>query len=139
MLSSFIFLMWSSVAMAEDPKFSIMAEGEPSPFEGVLFDPEATAIIMSGADLWRSECDLEIEFNLDKLATQYSLQLDNEKIRYDALVKENQLLIEKKDLEIQTLQETLKKKSPFNKWLWFGAGGIAGASATVLIAKQFID
>ena len=80
-----------------------------------------------------------IEFNLDKLATQYSLQLDNEKIRYDALVKENQLLIEKKDLEIQTLQETLKKKSPFNKWLWFGAGGIAGASATVLIAKQFME
>jgi len=139
MLSSFMFLVWSSVAMAEEPKFSIMAEGEPSPFEGVLFDPEATAIIMSGADLWRSECDLEIEFNLDKQGTQYSLQLDNAQIRYDALAKENQLLIEKKDLEIQTLQETLKKKSPFNKWVWFAAGGIAGTSATVIIAKQFIE
>ena len=77
---------------------------------------------------------------IDDRGVTYPLDLlDNEKIRYDALVKENQLLIEKKDLEIQTLQETLKKKSPFNKWLWFGAGGIAGASATVLIAKQFID
>ena len=139
MLNSFMFLVWSSVAMAEEPKFSIMAEGEPSPFEGVLFDPEATAIIMSGADLWRSECDLEIEFNLDKQGTQYSLQLDNAQIRYDALAKENQLLIEKKDLEIQTLQETLKKKSPFNKWVWFSIGGAAGASATVIIAKQFIE
>ena len=35
------------MALAEGPKFSILAEQEPAPFEGVLFDPEATAAIMS--------------------------------------------------------------------------------------------
>jgi len=131
MLSNLILL--STVALAEGPKFSILADQEPAPFEGVLFDPQATAVIMSEKEMWQRACDLEIEFQLDQEGTKFHLDLQNAQIRYDSLKEESDLLIEKKDLEIEVLKETLKKQSPSNNWLWFAGGTTAGVAATVAI------
>jgi len=128
-------LLLTSVALAEGPKFSVLAEEEPAPFEGVLFDPEATAILMSDKEFWQRECDLEIEFQLDKQGTKFHLDLQNAQIRYDALKEETDLLIEKKDLEIEALTETLKKQSPRNNWLWFAGGTATGVVVTVGIVN----
>ena len=121
------------MALAEGPKFSILAEQEPAPFEGVLFDPQATAVIMSEKEMWQRACDLEIEFQLDQQGTKFHLDLQNAQIRYDSLKEESDLLIEKKDLEIEALEETLKKQSPSNNWLWFAGGTATGVAATVAI------
>ena len=123
------------MALAEAPKFSILAEREPAPFEGVLFDPEATATIMSEKEMWQRTCDLEIEFQLDQQGTKFYLDLQNAQIRYDSLKEEADLLIEKKDLEIDALEETLKKQSPSNNWLWFAGGTATGVAATVAIVN----
>jgi len=128
-------LLLTSVALAEGPKFSVLAEEEPAPFEGVLFDPEATAILMSDKEFWQRECDLEIEFQLDKQGTKFHLDLQNAQIRYDALKEETDLLIEKKDLEIEALTETLKKQSPRNNGLWFAGGKATGVVVTVGIVN----
>ena len=121
------------MALAEGPKFSILAEQEPAPFEGVLFDPQATAVIMSEKEMWQRACDLEIEFQLDQQGTKFHLDLQNAQIRYDSLKEESDLLIEKKDIEIDALEETLKKQSPSNNWLWFAGGTATGVAATVAI------
>ena len=126
-------LLLTSMALAEGPKFSILAEQEPAPFEGVLFDPQATAVIMSEKEMWQRACDLEIEFQLDQQGTKFHLDLQNAQIRYDSLKEESDLLIEKKDLEIEALEETLKKQSPSNNWLWFAGGTATGVAATVAI------
>ena len=131
MLNNLILL--SSMALAEGPKFSILAEQEPAPFEGVLFDPQATAVIMSEKEMWQRTCDLEIEFQLDQQGTKFNLDIQNAQIRYDSLKEETDLLIEKKDLEIYALKETLRKQSPSNNWLWFAGGTATGVVATVAI------
>ena len=121
------------MALAEGPKFSILAEQEPAPFEGVLFDPQATAVIMSEKEMWQRTCDLEVEFQLDQQGTKFNLDIQNAQIRYDSLKEESDLLIEKKDLEIYALKETLRKQSPSNNWLWFAGGTATGVAATVAI------
>ena len=133
MLSSLLLL--TSVALAEGPKFSVLAEEEPAPFEGVLFDPEATAILMSDKEFWQRECDLEIEFQLDKQGTKFQLEMQNAQIRYQAASDEADLLIEKKDLEIEALKDTLKRQSPRNNWLWFAGGTATGVVVTVGIVN----
>lgn len=133
MLSSLLLL--SSIALADGPKFSVLAETEPAPFEGVLFDPEATAILMSDKEFWQRTCDLEIEFQLDQQGTKFHLQKQNAEIRHQAASDEADLLIEKKDLEIEALQETLKKQSPRNNWMWFAGGSATGVVVTVAIIK----
>ena len=128
-------LLLTSVALAEGPKFSVLAEEEPAPFEGVLFDPEATAILMSDKEFWQRECDLEIEFQLDRQGTKFQLEMQNAQIRYQSASDEADLLIEKKDLEIGALTETLKKQSPRNNWLWFAGGTATGIVVTVAIVN----
>ena len=70
---------------------------------------EATAAIMSEKEMWQRACDLEVEFQLDQQGTKFHFDLQNTQIRYDSLKEETDLLIEKKDLEIEALKETLKK------------------------------
>ena len=129
----------SSTAYADDGKFTLLAEQQPAPFEGVLFDPIATASIITEKSNWQLQCDIEIEYNLDIANTEFDLERKNFNIRYEALDQEYKLIVEQKDVEITKLQETIKKQSPPNKWAWFGVGSASGVIATVIIAKQFIE
>ena len=125
--------------MADDGRFTLLEEQQPALFEGVLFDTTAVVDIMTEKANWQLQCDIEIEYNLDLANTEFVLERKNFNIRYEALDQEYKLIVEQKDTEIVKLQETIKKQSPPNKWVWFGVGGASGVVATVIIAKQFIN
>ena len=129
----------SSTAVADEGKFTLLAEQEVAPFEGVLFDPVATATIITEKNNRQTECDLEVEYQLDKANTEFALERKNSNIRYEALQEEYKLVTKEKDKEITALQEALKKQAPSNKWIWFSIGGAAGATAAVIVAKQFTN
>ena len=120
-------ILYSSLAHAETPgRFSTLATNEPAPFEGVLFDPLATAHILAQAELFRVECDLEIEYRLDMQSTEFDLERKELNLRLDSLTSEYTLLITQKDLEIEQLQKTIKNQSPKNNWAWAAAGVVVG-------------
>jgi len=114
-----LLLLLSTGAWAETPKFTILGEGQCAPFEGVLFDKNATAEILARQGISATACDLNIQ------------------IRYESLMKENNLLIEQKDKEILQLQQSLKKHSPRNKWMWFVGGAVVGSAATYGAYRAF--
>ena len=129
----------SSTAVADEGKFTLLAEQEVAPFEGVLFDPVATATIITEKNNRQTECDLEVEYQLDKANTEFALERKNSNIRYEALQEEYKLVNKEKDKEITALQEALKKQAPSNKWIWFSIAGAAGATAALIVAKQFTN
>ena len=130
-------LLYSSVAYSEDPgRFSTLAINEPAPFEGVLFDPLATARILAQAELFRSECDLEIEYRIDLQATEFQLERQELNLRIESLSNEHSLLITQKDLEIAQLQKTIKTQSPRNNWIWAAGGVILGGVAVYAITNK---
>ena len=132
-----ISLLYSSVAYSEDPgRFSTLATNEPAPFEGVLFDPLATARILAQAELFRSECDLEIEYRIDLQGTEFQLERRELNLRLGALTNEYTLLITQKDLEIAQLQKTIKTQSPRNNWIWAAGGVILGGVAVYAITNK---
>jgi len=130
-------LFYSSQAHAEPPgRFSTLAANEPAPFEGVLFDPLATGHILARAELFRIECDLEIEHKLDLQATEFQLERQELNLRIDSLNSEYTLLITQKDLEIAQLQKTIKTQSPKNNWIWAAAGVVVGGVAVYAITNK---
>jgi hypothetical protein len=130
-------LLYSSVAYSEDPgRFSTLATNEPAPFEGVLFDPLATAHILARSELFRSECDLEIEYRIDLQSTEFQLERQELNLRLDALTNEYTLLITQKDLEIAQLQKTIRTQSPRNNWIWAAGGVILGGVAVYAITNN---
>lgn len=132
-----ICLLHSSVAYSEDAgRFSTLAINEPAPFEGVLFDPLATASILARAELFRSECDLEIEYSLDLQSTEFQLERKELNLRLDSLSSEYTLSITQKDLEIAQLQKTIKTQSPKNNWIWAAAGVVLGGVSVYAITAK---
>lgn len=123
-----ILLMTPSVASAEDiGKFSTLAINELAPFEGVLFDPTAVANILALAEIVPASCDLEVEYNLDKQATEFQLERKELTLRLESLTHEYNLTITQKDLEINQLQKIIKSQSPRNNWIWYVGGIVSGA------------
>ena len=133
-------LLFSSTANAEDMgKFTFLGLNEIAPFEGVLFDPIATATIIVDNAYAQQNCDLEIEYQMDRLSTEFQLERENFNIRYGSLKEEYQLIINQKNLEIVQLRASLKNHSPRNNWLWAAAGVGAGVVVTYGAYKAFDD
>ena len=133
-----VLLFMSTIAHAEDVgRFTIMSHNESAPFEGVLFDPIATADILTARSFTLEECDLRTNHELDKKEAEFLLERENFNIRYDALEEEYDLIIEQKDLEITQLRESLLKQSPRNNWWWAAGGAIAGVAITYGAYRAF--
>ena len=148
MLASILLLLTVTTANASDlpttqlelpGKFSILAHRDPAPFEGVLFDIDATASLLTLPGYYREQCNINTAFLLDEQKAKYGLDIENLNIRLDVLQKEYNDTIFQKDIEIQTLQDTLKKNSNKNPWIWAIVGGVVGATATVAIVESVRD
>ncbi len=118
-------------------KFTFLGKGQCAPFEGTLFDPSATAYMTVQTERIESQCDLEIEYQLDKIATQHLFEIDGYKIRYEALVKESEVTQQSYREEIENLEKALKRKSPKNRGWWFAGGLAAGVGATYGAYRMF--
>ena len=120
-------------------KFSILGQGAPAPYEGVLFDADATASLLTLSDYYKQQCQIQTQFTIDSLQAEHDLELKNLNIRLDSLQREYTQTILQKDNEIVALQEIVKKNSRKNPWLWAVIGGVVGAGATVAIVETVRD
>ena len=141
-------LLFLSTAAAQEPsidqlelpgKFSILGHRECAPFEGVLFDVNATASLLTLPNYYSEKCRISTQYRLDMQRAEYDLKIENLNIRLDVLQKEYDETIFQKDNEIQSLQTALKKNSSKNPWLWAIIGGVVGAGATVAIVETVRD
>ena len=130
-------LLVSSPAFADEPQdasapqFTFLDYRQPAPFRGTLFNPRATAELLAMPENLRLQFDLELEYQLDKQATEYHYRLDAANTKYLALQDEYSLVITQKDLEITALQEAINRQSPSNREWWIAGGAAAGAVITL--------
>ena len=117
-------------------QFTILDVNQRAPFRGTLFDPAATAHILTIQPRLRAEFQIELDYQLSELTAQHQLELDNLDARYSALDEEYRLRIEAKDMEIAQLNSSLSKLSR-NDRHWFVIGGFAigvGVTAGIVAA-----
>tara|TARA_R110002072_G_scaffold147751_3_gene295061 strand:- start:288 stop:716 length:429 start_codon:yes stop_codon:yes gene_type:complete len=138
MLSSLFFLAMVSVANADESSFTIVAERQPAPFEGVLLSVPAAAEVLTKYDEQQMKCDLEVEYQMDRAGTECKLDKDLLNARVDTLNKQYDEIVAQKDLEIAKYKEVVKKQSPQYKWLWF-AGGVVLGGATYYGIQRTIN
>ena len=120
-------LLFSSTAHAEEiGKFTLLGLNENAPYEGVLFDPTGAATIIVDKNYAQQQCDLEIEYHIDMISTEFQFERENFNIRYDSLKQEYGLTIEQKNIEIVQLRASLKNHSPRNNWWWAAGGAVGG-------------
>ena len=116
-----------STASAED--FTVLAEDQPAPFEGVLLSVPAAAEILAKHEEAKLKCDLEVEFQLDKSNTQCKLDKELLEARIITLDQQHAEIVASKDLVIEKQQAIIKKQAPHRKWLWFAGGIVLGGAS----------
>ena len=135
-------LVLCGTAQAEEPtetsngRFTILDQNQRAPFRGTLFDPTATAYVLTYQDRIQAQFQLDLDYKIEQLEVEHQLEITNLNLRYDALNEEYQLRIDAKDLEIQQLNESLSKLSR-NDRHWFVIGGFAigvGVTAGIVAA-----
>ena len=127
------------VPISLDGKFSILAHRDRTPFEGVLFDIDAIASLLTLPGYYSEQCNISTTFLLDEQSAKYDLDIENLNIRLDVLQREYDETLLLKDNEINTLQDTLKKNSQKNPWIWAIAGVVIGSSVTIAIVETVRD
>ena len=95
-------LLLLSLAAYGDPEFANLKKGERAPFEGRLFNEEAIASILTNNSHKDMQCQIEIEYELDKQATkkQYEYELlkasckaENEMLKEISNIRQNERYI----------------------------------------------
>ena len=123
--------LWSNIAVATTPgQFTFLGQNQCAPFEGVLFDPTATATILAERQFSISQCEIKIKYAVDTQIATHALELQNLQIRHDALITEYDMRIQSLERESDALAEALRKQSRKNPALWVAAGIATGMAIT---------
>jgi hypothetical protein len=130
-------LLLVGLVHAAEPQFTILGENECAPFEGVLFNKEATAELLVLQERVRLNCEATLNYELQRQRTEFDLEISNLNIRLDSLQEEYDLRITEKDLEIVQLQESLLSQSPQNRALWVAGGVAIGILSTYAAYRIF--
>ena len=130
-------MLMIGIAQADEPQFTILGENECAPFEGVLFNKEATAELLVLEERVRLNCEATLNYELQRQRTEFDLELSNLNIRLESLQEEYDLRISEKDLEIARLQDSLLNRSPQNRALWVAGGVAIGIVATYTAYRVF--
>jgi hypothetical protein len=128
----YLFFCLPSLAQAA-PQFTFLGKNQPAPFEGALFNPEATAEILAKSQLIKEEYELQLGYELEKQELNFGLEIDTLNLRISSLEEEFKVTVEAKDKEIDALHKLVKSHSPSNNVWWAIGGAAVGVATTAFV------
>jgi len=124
-------LLLLSSALAQDAQYTQLEAGEPAPFAGYLFNETATAELIVEKQFSMSECDLRVDFEVNKISAEYDLQLTLSEVRSTAEQERLNFLLTETQNELDTYIENAARRP--NTQLWFAGGMVVGIATSVTI------
>jgi hypothetical protein len=114
------------------PKITSIAKDQPAPYSGVLLNTVAAAKIFTEKEFIDMECELRIEYAVQKEILRLNLLLETSQATVESMDKKYTSLLDIKDQEIKRLG---KVASETNDWssLWYVGGIITGVVLSVAI------
>lgn len=117
------------------PVISPLNKGQPSPYTGVLFSPEAVAQVIAQQDTAVAALQLAVQHQADLDAAQLKFQVDTLTTTCTAAKSDLQAQLDDNLKQINILNDQLKKNTGGpGAGVWIGLGAVGGTVATILIA-----
>ena len=126
-------LVFPVVAFAEEevegaPNIDIinLELGQPAPFAGVLFSPDAAAKLITDKKFEGLECDLRVNYELELQQAKFQLQLDTKDVTIESWKTRHESMMALKEAENQRLHDLVMKTSKQRAAApWIFVGGLA--------------
>jgi len=124
-------LLLTSLALAEDPKYTKIAESEPAPFAGFLLDDHALNVLTMKAQEGL-QCPLEIDYQVGLMEAKKNQELEMIKSEHELEINTLQTTVTEQQERIRKLE---KLKKPVNQGVWIAIGAALGVGTTIAIAN----
>ena len=115
-----------SVALASEPDYVRVTEGDDAPISGILLTEEALAKIIAQNEREVEQCKIDAEYAFEEYKAQQTLQYDLLDVRYRSEIQMYQDMIVIRDDQIKRD----KKRDVWQRWSTYGAF-ILGVGTTV--------
>ena len=119
------------VVIAPAPKITGIKKGEVAPFTGVLLNTLAAAQVFTEKSFLNEECQLRIDYAVQKEVARMNLLLNSTKASLDSVEKRYSTIIKIKDTEIERLSKIALESNNNNSAWWAAGGVIVGISLTI--------
>jgi len=116
-----------SIAWAE-PQFTQLTEGEAAPFAGRLLNEEAIVKIAVEDKFKVQQCDLQIDYEKQKLESLQKFEIEKVKIELNA---KNDILENKISLRDDRIKDLESLSKPIKPVYYVAAGFLVGAGSTI--------
>ncbi len=115
-----------SVALASEPDYARVSEGDAAPISGILLTEEALAEIIAQNEREVEQCQIDAEYTFEEYKAQQTLKYDLLDVRYRSEMQMYQDMIEIRDEQIKKD----KKRDVWQRWSTYGAF-VLGVGTTV--------
>lgn len=119
------------VVIAPAPKITGIKKGEVAPYTGVLLNTLAAAQVFTEKSFLNEECQLRIDYAVQKEVARMNLLLNSTKASLDSVEKRYSTIIKIKDTEIERLSKIALESNNSNSAWWAAGGVIVGISLTI--------
>tara|TARA_R110000824_G_scaffold27426_3_gene93169 strand:- start:416 stop:880 length:465 start_codon:yes stop_codon:yes gene_type:complete len=134
-----IIFMPTSVLAQETGKITNLEKGEEAPFQGVLMDTATAGRLLAEKEYEQIECNLRIEYELQKIKAKYALEIGIIENRATLLEEQNTSILSIKNTEIERLQKLALKNPNDNANWWFTGGVVAGIVTSIAIFYAAVE
>ena len=123
-------LLLLSLAAYGDAEFTNLKKGERAPFDGRLFNEEAIASILTDKQLKETQCQVEVEYQLDKQATKKQYEYELLKATCEA---QNQMLKDVNQIRLEEIESIRGSYKPARPYIWLTSGFVLGSATSIAI------
>ena len=129
-------ILLMSLAIAEEPTYSFLDQGESAPFKGILLNDAAMKEMVVEDKLKVQACQIEIDYHAGRATAEKQLEYDLLKAETTAEMDKMSDFVLIRDNRIADLEKQIKPQRPF--WWMFGGFvlGTTSAIATFYSVKE---
>jgi hypothetical protein len=121
----------TTTVITPTPKITGIKKGEPAPYTGVLLNTLASAQIFTERSFLNEECQLRIDFAVQKEIARMDLLLNSTRASMESMEQRYTAIVRIKDTEIERLSKiALEPKNDYSVW-WATGGVIVGIALTI--------
>tara|TARA_R110000824_G_scaffold67377_6_gene174528 strand:+ start:1450 stop:1935 length:486 start_codon:yes stop_codon:yes gene_type:complete len=121
----------TETVVAPSPKITGIKKGDVAPYTGVLLNTLAAAQIFTEKSFLNEECQLRIDYAVQKEIARMNLLLNSTKASMDSMEQKYTTIVKIKDTEIERLSKiALEPKNDYSAW-WAAGGVIVGIALTI--------
>ena len=114
-----------------NPKVAEIKQGQKAPYNGILYNYEANAVLLASKEKGQLECSLQLKHSAAKEKAKCDMLTSTVKASLGATEKKYGAILKIKNGQIDHLQKiTLDQPSDYNNW-WFAGGFLGGVALSM--------